>query len=90
MPADVDPAVENAMSTASVASRAAVAAWPRSRMPSGGGWIHRDIPKWERFLHEGRIDPTPIISGVYPLEQLDTIFRKSIDRELVTAVMDLR
>jgi len=57
---------------------------------TGGGWIHRDIPKWERFLHEGRIDPAPIISGVYPVEQLNDVFRQAIDREVVTAVMDLR
>jgi S-(hydroxymethyl)glutathione dehydrogenase/alcohol dehydrogenase len=57
---------------------------------TGGAWIHRDIPRWERLLNSGRIDASPIISGVYPLTQLDDVFQKALNREVITAVMDLR
>lgn len=57
---------------------------------TGGGWIHRDIPRWDRLLREGRIDPAPIISQVFPLERINDAFAAAIDHEVITGVIDLR
>jgi len=57
---------------------------------TGGGAIHRDIPRWDRLLREGRIDPTPIISRVFPLEEINEAFAAALAHDVLTGVIDLR
>jgi len=57
---------------------------------TGGGAIHRDIPRWERMLLEHRIDPTPIISTVLPLERINDAFAAALSHEVLTGIIDLR
>jgi len=57
---------------------------------TGGGAIHRDIPRWDRLLREGRIDPAPIIGEVFPLERINDAFAAAVSHDVLTGVIDLR
>jgi S-(hydroxymethyl)glutathione dehydrogenase/alcohol dehydrogenase len=57
---------------------------------TGGGFIHRDIPRWQRLLQEGRVDASKIVSRVFPLEQINEAFAAARDRDVVTGLIDLR
>jgi len=57
---------------------------------TGGGFIHRDIPRWDRLLRQGRIDPAPIVSEVFPLERINDAFAAAVAHDVVTGVIELR
>jgi S-(hydroxymethyl)glutathione dehydrogenase/alcohol dehydrogenase len=57
---------------------------------TGGGAIHRDIPRWDRLLREGRIDAAPIITEVFPLERINDAFAAAVEHRVLTGVIDLR
>jgi len=57
---------------------------------TGGGFIHRDIPRFARMLAAGQIDPTPFGAQTYALEDINVALDRMRAREIVSAVVDLR
>ena len=47
----------------------------------------RDFPRWIGMLERGELDPTPIITREYGLEEIDTVLRRSMLMEDVTGVL---
>lgn len=53
----------------------------------GGATIHRDIPRFAALMATGRIDPGPIASRIYPLEEINAAFDAARAREVLSAVI---
>jgi Zn-dependent alcohol dehydrogenase len=53
----------------------------------GGAWIRRDIPRFASMLEAGLVDPTPIISRRYTLDDVNEAFRAAAAREVITGVV---
>ncbi|MFC5946849.1 zinc-binding dehydrogenase [Pseudonocardia lutea] len=54
---------------------------------NGNVRMHHDIPRYVRLLEEGRIDPTPILTRTYKLEQINDSLADSRDLRGVTTVL---
>ena len=49
--------------------------------------MRRDIPRFVSMLESGVVDAGPIISGVYPLDEINEALRASESREVLTGVI---
>jgi S-(hydroxymethyl)glutathione dehydrogenase/alcohol dehydrogenase len=56
---------------------------------TGGGAIHRDVPRFARLLAEGRIDAVPIVTKVFPLSGINDALDAARNKTVITGVIDL-
>jgi S-(hydroxymethyl)glutathione dehydrogenase/alcohol dehydrogenase len=53
----------------------------------GGTHLKRDIPRYVRLIERGLYDAASLVTGTYPLEQLEDAFQTVADRTNVAAVV---
>jgi len=53
----------------------------------GGATIHRDVPRFARMMEEGVVEASPIVSRLFPLEEINEAFRAADAREVLTGVV---
>ena len=49
--------------------------------------VMRDVPRYIEMLEDGRLDADPIITGIYPLEQINEINEIAAGRNALTGVI---
>jgi Zn-dependent alcohol dehydrogenase len=54
---------------------------------TGGSHIRRDVPRFEAMLERGEIDPVPIVSRRYGLEEINDAVAAARAREVLTGVI---
>jgi S-(hydroxymethyl)glutathione dehydrogenase / alcohol dehydrogenase len=54
---------------------------------SGNTWMSRDIPLFARMIEQGLVDPKPIISRTYALDEINDAARASEERRDLTGVV---
>jgi Zn-dependent alcohol dehydrogenase len=54
---------------------------------SGGGHIRRDVPRFARMLARGEIDPRPIASRLFGLDEINDAVRAARNRTVLTGVV---
>lgn len=57
---------------------------------SGGGFLDRDIQRIAESIEAGVLDVDVMISQVFPLSQAGDAMQAAVNRELITAVIDMR
>lgn len=53
----------------------------------GGTHLKRDIPRYVRLIERGLYDAAALVTGTYPLEELEEAFQTVADRTNVAAVV---
>ena len=53
----------------------------------GGAHIRRDIPRFAAMMAAGLLDPAPLVSRRFSLDEVDAALAAALDRELVTGVI---
>jgi S-(hydroxymethyl)glutathione dehydrogenase/alcohol dehydrogenase len=53
----------------------------------GGAHIRRDIPRFARMLEAGLVDPGPIVTRTFTLDEVNDAFRAAENRELIGGVI---
>ena len=54
---------------------------------SGNTWMSRDIPLFARMIERGQVDPRPVISRTYALDEINDAARASEERRDLTGVV---
>jgi S-(hydroxymethyl)glutathione dehydrogenase/alcohol dehydrogenase len=54
---------------------------------SGGGHLYRDVPRFAAMLAAGLVDPRPIVSRTFPLDEINQAVGAARDRTVVTGVV---
>ena len=54
---------------------------------SGNTWMSRDIPLFARMMEQGHVDPRPVISRTYALEEINDAAAASEQRRDLTGVV---
>jgi S-(hydroxymethyl)glutathione dehydrogenase/alcohol dehydrogenase len=54
----------------------------------GGAHIRRDIPRFARLMESGLVDPRPIVSRRFALDEVNEAFRAAESREVITGVVE--
>jgi S-(hydroxymethyl)glutathione dehydrogenase/alcohol dehydrogenase len=53
----------------------------------GGATIRRDIPRFAQMMQQGVVDPRPIVSRVFSLDEINDAFRAADARKVLTGVV---
>jgi S-(hydroxymethyl)glutathione dehydrogenase / alcohol dehydrogenase len=53
----------------------------------GGAHIRRDIPRFARMLETGQLDPAPLVSRRFALDEANAALAAAYERSLITAVI---
>jgi S-(hydroxymethyl)glutathione dehydrogenase/alcohol dehydrogenase len=54
---------------------------------SGNTWMSRDIPLFAQMMEQGRVDPKPVISRTYTLDEINEAALASEERRDLTGVV---
>jgi S-(hydroxymethyl)glutathione dehydrogenase/alcohol dehydrogenase len=54
----------------------------------GGAHIRRDIPRFASMMERGLVDPGPIVTRRYVLDEINEAFRAAEAREVITGVLE--